>query len=240
MPLLILRPLITAIFEYILALRVFRKGKFMPIIITGFLVSLATYQFGEFLYFAGNQDRFWLSVSLFSTTLLPAYGILLIERLAHVKGFAVFFIIASAIFAVSFFIFPSVIPQTTECNCFAKYDVSSLSGANYDFYRAWEAYYFLSLAFSLLLIAWNLVRHHGDVKNLRLALFAYLAFFPIVFVLAKFKQIDYSLMTSVMCGLAVITAVIFSYISLNKDPKTEKLRVKKESKRRKKTRKLKF
>src|SRR5690349_11084257 len=122
MPLLILRPLVTAIFEYLLALEVFKRGKFMPIVATLFLISLATYQFGEFLYFAGSQDRFWLSLSLFSTTLLPAYGILLIERLAHIRGFSIFFIIASAIFAITFFIFPSVIPQTTECNCFAKYD----------------------------------------------------------------------------------------------------------------------
>lgn len=216
MPLLIFRPLFIAITEYVLAIRVFRKGKFLPLVTFMFLFFLATYQFGEFLFFVNDGNRFWLAVSLFSTTMLPAYGLLFIEKLSHRKTFYIIFFIASLIFALSFFIFPSTIPETRECNCFLKFNRESLSPFGMNFFDAWSFYYFLSLTYSVLLISWDLLKHHGDQKNLKLLLIGYICFFPVALIVTRFTTYDFSMIASIMCTFAIATAFLISHISITK------------------------
>ena len=180
MPILLLRPLLTAIVEYLLAFRVFRKGHILPIATTLFLICLATYQFAEF-FFLSTENRAWLAISLFATTMLPPYGLLLVEKLSHRKTFYLLFFIASFGLALSFFFFPTVIPGASECNCFAKFDRSVLTGWNAIFFTTWGWYYFLSLALTMLLISWHILKKNGDTKNLFLLFLGYSFFFPSAF-----------------------------------------------------------
>lgn len=212
MPLLILRPLLTAIVEYLLAFRVFKKGHILPIATTIFLICLATYQFAEY-FFLSTQNRAWLALSLFATTLLPPYGLILVEKLSHRKTFYALFIIASLGFGLSFFFFPEIIPGARECNCFAKLDSSTLSGWNLVFFRTWGWYYVLSLTFAMLLMSWHILKKHGDTKKLSLLLIGYVTFFPFSFILVEFLHQDPGIISSVMCALAIITAFIVTHIS---------------------------
>jgi hypothetical protein len=221
-PLLVLRPLLTAVIEYGLAWHVFRKGKFMPYYVTLFLIFLATYQFGEYMFLTGGNERLWLGISLFSTTMLPPYGLVFIEKLSGQKAFSALFFIASTILGLTFLLAPSVLPRAEECNCFLKYDSSSLDGRSANFYRAWWGYYLLSLTFSILLIAWHIVRRNGNTKSLKLILAGYISFFPSSFIIVNLFNLDLTLVSSVMCSLAILMAFIISYVSLKSDYKLNK------------------
>lgn len=215
MPALVLRPLITAVVEYLLAFRVFRKGHFLPTITVLFLVFLATYQFGEFLLFT-QSNKAWFAVSLFATTLLPPYGLIMIEKLSHRKSFYLLFFLASAIFGLSFLIFPSLVPEVRECNCFAKIDTGPMSDTGRLFINSWGWYYVLSLTFSMLLMSWHILKKHGDTKNLKLLLLGYFTFFPVSFLLVEVFKMDPGLVGSIMCSLGIITAFIVTHISTSK------------------------
>jgi hypothetical protein len=212
MPLLILRPLITAIIEYLLAYRVFKKGHILPIATSLFLISLATYQFGEYLFLSQN-DRTWFAISLFATTMLPPYGLLLVEKLSHKHTFYILFLIASALFGLTFILVPSVVPGANECNCFAKIDSSTLVGWEKIFFTNWGIYYFSSLALTMVLMLWHIFRKNGDTKNLTLLLIGYFSFFPFSYFVIHFWGVNGGLIASVMCALAIICAFIVTHIS---------------------------
>lgn len=231
MPLLILRPFLTAVLEYFLAFKVFKKHGLLPITTTLFLVALATYQFGEFLFFLDMQNRVWLAISLFSTTMLPPYGLLLIEKLSHRKTFYMLFFIASLLFGLTFVFIPSVIPAASECNCFAKLNSSSLEGLNLIFFRTWGWYYFLSLALSMLLISWHIIKRHGDTKNLTWLFWGYLSFFPASFFLIYATNSDTGIISSVMCALAIFTAFIVTHISADNKKLNSKVAAKNQNKK---------
>jgi hypothetical protein len=114
--------------------------------------------------------------------MLPPYGLYLIEKLSHTRSFYQVFFGAALLFGLFFFITPTIIPETKECNCFAKYDFSSLVGVEHTIFTAWGLFYFISLAYSVVLIVWDIVHKHGDMPNLKLLLIGYITFFPISFI----------------------------------------------------------
>lgn len=227
MSLLILRPLLTALIEYALAYHVFRKGKYMATSSALFLIFLGSYQLSEYLFLASGGDRFWLGVSLFCTTMLPPYGLFLIERLSGHKESTISTTAlgASLVFGLFFLFVPSVIPNAQECNCFVKYNGANLTGNGAAFFSAWGAYYIGALTLSMALILWSIIKKQGDVKNLKLLLIGYTTFFPFSYIVALFTLSDLAAVASIMCSLAIFTAFIVSYISLNKDESDDEERV---------------
>jgi hypothetical protein len=210
---LILRPLIIGITEYLLAINVLRKGTFIPKVIALFLLFLGTYQIGEFLYFAFGHNRIWLSLSLFSTTMLPPFGLKMIEKLSGKRTFAGVFFVLSTIFAATFFVVPNVVPQAQECNCFMKYDGSSLTGSYYDFYTIWGRFYVVSLTLSMIFLGYFIKKGYGDVKNMKLLFIGYLSFFPFSYIITEVTSGDFRLVASIMCSLAIFTAFIVNHIA---------------------------
>jgi hypothetical protein len=211
-----LRPLLTALIEYGIAIGIFYKGRFLRVPTFFFLIFLATYQLGEFLFIASDGNRFWLSVSLFSTNMLPPYGLLLIQKLSKRKTPFLLILSAALFFGAAFLIIPQTIPAAKECNCFVKYSSANLSGTFAQFFHAWAIYYIVSLTLSMLLMMWFISRKQGDIKNLRLLLIGYTLFFPFSYFITKITSMDLSIVASIMCSLAIFTGFIVSHISISK------------------------
>lgn len=215
--LLELRPLLIGGIEYFLALCVLRKGIFLKNVIALFLFFLGSYQIGEFLFFISGLDKDWLKISLFSTTMLPPLGMMIIEALSGRRMLSKFFLIVSIVFGMVFVLDPYVIPESKECNCFLKFDGNSLIGRDATFFNAWVRYYVLSLMYSMFMIALYIKKGYGDTYSLKLLFLGYASFFPASYFIAHYIGRDLSMVASIMCALAIITAFITTRISLNGD-----------------------
>lgn len=213
---LVLRPLFTGLVELALAFKVFKDGKLLRITISFFLIFLAGYQIGEFFFFFFDGNRFWLAFSLFSTTMLPPFGLAIIEKLSGKKEPTVFFFICSTLIGLIFLIFPQTVPQAQECNCFVKFDSSTLTGNARTYFSIWGWYYILSLFTAMVLTFIHIVKNEGDKHKLKLTLVAYVSFFPISYVLMKVLNTNLKMWASVMCSLAIFSAFIFANMSLGK------------------------
>lgn len=215
MDILILRPLIFALVEYSLACYVFKKGTFIPKIIGLFLIFLGTYQAGEFLFLA-TGDRYWNSISLFATTMLPPFGVVIAERLSGKKAYANLFFSISLILGLAFVFYPGLVPPAEECNCFVKYQSSALSGNTAQLFTFWSQYYVVTLGLTMAFMAYNLWHRFGDMVHTRLLLIGYFLFFPSSYLVVNFFNAEGSMIASVMCSLAFTMAFITTYISIRK------------------------
>lgn len=81
---LILRSLIIALVEYAFALYVWRNGRLLKKSVTFFLIFLASYQFGEFLFFI-TGEKFFVHLAAISATFLPPLGVYFLERISGRK-----------------------------------------------------------------------------------------------------------------------------------------------------------
>jgi len=206
-----LRPLFTAIIEYILAFLVFKYGKVHKNIFSVILFLLATYQLGELIIFLTNGNEVGFKIAYIATTLLPPLGVLLIEKVTKKKyGYPLFQLIG-----LGFALYMLVVPEIAlkfELGpfCVRIFQYDSII-ANY-----WGYYYQATLFYSMVLMIWGILRSRSrkTQSTLKNILLGYLTFNALTFVITYFVPwLQYS-SASLMCALALISAFIFTKISL--------------------------
>jgi hypothetical protein len=212
-----IRPLLTAIIEYVLAFLVFKYGKVNKNIFSLILFLLATYQLGEVLIFLSVGNEGWLDheigfkIAYVATTLLPPLGVLLVEKIRKKKyGYPLFQLVGLG-FAIYFLIIPAIaLKYELGPFCVRVFQYDPII-ANY-----WGVYYQSTLFYSMGFMLWGMLR--SRIKNqreiLRTVLLGYLSFNALTFIISYFVPwLQYS-SASLMCALALIAAFIFTKVSL--------------------------
>lgn len=206
-----IRPLITAVIEYILAFFVFKYGKVQKNVIASVLFLLATYQLGELVIFLTNGNEIGFKIAYVATTLLPPLGVLLIEKIRNKKyGYPLFQLIGIG-FALYMLIVPAIaLKFELGPFCVRIFQYDSII-ANY-----WGVYYQATLFYSMGLMLWGVFRAKllKDREILKNILLGYLSFNALTFMISYFVPwLQYST-ASLMCALALIAAFIFTKVSL--------------------------
>lgn len=210
----ILRSLLTAVAEYMLMLYVLKHGRFQKYLVATLLFFLAGYQLGEFIFLsAGSQ--FGLQFATFSTTLLPALGLILTERLLKKRYGGWMLLVVATAMAFFLLLDSTLVSGAKDCFCLVKY--SSLVNAENPFFLFWGIYYTATMAFTMLILLINIFnkKYKKIRKVLVLVLIAYISFFPTSYVITILFGLEFGLLTSFMCSLAIGCAFILSYLSVN-------------------------
>lgn len=214
MEILELRPLLIFFIEMFLGYFVLRKGKFARIPIAFIIFLLAGYQAGEFIIIKYPELQLGYQAAFFYTTLLPPFGIYLIEKFTKRNFGSVFFFIVGIILAIGFIVLPNPTFLADTCLCFAKF--APVKGDGQNFLVLWGIYYIGGLTYALLL---NLIMYLLEkVKKKKLillnGLLAYIFFYPFSYILMVIFNWDIGYVISVMCSMALIAAIILFRISV--------------------------
>jgi hypothetical protein len=209
-----IRPLLTAILEYALTLYVLKKGKTYPKEFASVLFFLATYQLGEVIVFLSDGDRFGLRIAYFATTMLPPLGLLLVQKMTQ-RNYGYWFVQAIAlIFGFLFVFFNSEMIESYTLGefCIKVLSYGSLAA------KLWQAYYLIIVILTMLILLYHFIRSKAaELKKLFGLMFVgYSSFFITSFIVAIIFESHRNSIASCMCALAVIGAIVFSWISKNK------------------------
>jgi len=209
-----IRPLLTAGLEYILAYLVFKYGKTHKNIIALVLFFLASYQLGEVLVFLTNGEQFAFKVAYVSTTMLPPLGVLLVSKIINKRiGYLLFQSIA--LIFVGFIIWtPQVVLQFELGQyCVRIFEYNPILA------QFWIYYYQGTLVFTMLamLIGFLLISKKDVKEKLKWMFIAYMSFDGLAIILAYFNPWFGPSIASLMCALAIFAAIIFARISLPKN-----------------------
>ncbi len=206
------RPLVTAIIEFSLGAYVYKKGKFQKNLISIFLVMLGSYQLGEFIMFASDGGQEGTNMAFFATTLLPPFGVMLVEKLTKENWGSVIFWLAGVVLALTFLLF-DVKEFVEETSCFAKFMNTSNDWS--EFTMAWSIYYLVGLTY-VTFLSWYL-SYSKEFRNVAASLksitIAYITFYPLSFFLVWLFNLELQYVFSIMCGLAIFAAFIIARIS---------------------------
>lgn len=202
--------LLTFVTEMILALYTFikyRTSKFgRAVVLT--LILLATFQIAEFGICRGTNPLIWAKIGFVAITLLPVLGLYLIyllDRKAH-------FLRLGYVFAAGFLMFFIFVPNSIQgAACGGNYVI--FSGPQ-GLYMLWGSYYFGFL----LLAVWELLDRmltlskKEKVKKLFFwFIIGYLSFIlPLAVLYFLFESVRGGI-TSVMCGFAILFALILTF-----------------------------
>ncbi len=206
-----IRPLATALIEFILAFLVFKYGKVHKNVFSAVLFFLAAYQLGEVVIFATGGNEIGFKIAYVSTTLLPPLGVLLLERITKKFLGYPFFQLLGIGFALYILYIPAVALHWELgpfCVRIFTYDAIL---ANF-----WTYYYQGTLFYSIGLMLWGIWRSKStEVQSLlRNVLIGYLSFDGLTFLITYFVPSLQFSTASLMCALALIAAFIFARISL--------------------------
>lgn len=209
-----IRPLLTAIIEYFLAILVIRYGKGNRKIIALVLFLLATYQLGELLIFLTNGGEIGFKVAYVATTLLPPLGILLAERiLKRSFGYPIFQLIS-----LGFVVFILFTPQIA-----VNFEIGAYCIRVFEYAPFLKQYYFLyyqgTLMYTMLILVIGILRSKDGVIRsvLQKMLLAYLSFDLVAILIMYFIPSFAPSSASLMCALALLAAFIFTRMSLSDD-----------------------
>lgn len=209
-----IRPLLTACIEYILALVVFKNGKNYKNIIAVVLFFLASYQLGEVFIFMTSGQPWAFKFAYVSTNLLPPLGVLLISRMIKKPvgyiGYALVQLVALA-FAVYIISIPQVAVKWELgqfCVRIFEYDTVI---SNY-----WLLYYQVTLMVTMLVAFFGYIFVHNSKKrnDLMWTLIAYISFNGGSILISTLNPWFGPSIASLMCALALIASFIFAKIAL--------------------------
>ncbi len=232
MDILELRPLVIFLIEIGLAYYVFRYGVKFKNMIALFLVFLAGYQLGEFIILQSSESSIGYQIAFFSTTMLPPFGIFLIERIEKKFYGGIIALVASTFFAVGFLLYPDALQLVEKCACFAKF--APRDGMT-TFTTAWGLYYVSALTYAMVLALYLHITETAKLRKMVLLniFYAYVFFFPLSYLLIVVFNMDISYIISVMCSLGLIGGIgIFrlgmdmGYKPQDKKKKAERLKAK--------------
>lgn len=202
--------IITFIIEIILAIYAFIKSRkaSSDVGIVVALVFLALFQLSEYQICGGLSPLFWARVGLFCITFLPVIGLYLINKLNNKSVLLKigFFI------AIAFAFFFVLVPHTvTDAVCGGNYIIFDIKSSINSLY----GYYYFGF---LLIGIYEAIKGIKDDENkvkikkaLKWFIIGYLSFIlPLTFVYIVIP-ITRAGVASIMCGFAVIFAIILTF-----------------------------
>lgn len=211
-----IRPIITAMIEYLLTYLTLRYGTVHKRLIASILFLLASYQVGEVLIFATNGQQFAFKVAYVATTLLPPLGVLLVSRIIKKPIGYVFFQLLSLLF-VAFIIWTQQVVLKFEFGqfCVRIFEYNPVISCY------WVDYYQGTLTYTMAVTAVSLFlqKDKGIKHQLKWILSAYLIFDGLALVVAYVNPWFGPSLASLMCAMALIAAIIFTKISSPKNIK---------------------
>ncbi len=219
--------LATFFLEFLLALYVFFKYKptLFNILSIATLLSLGTFQLSEYFICTTAYGDLWTKIGYIAITLLPALGVHSVTAITRKKNLLVGsgYIYATLLVAGIIFI-PEINLQTS---CLPNYVDIKLSNWFNILHTAYYAFYVLAVIY----ILWHsLQRHIGDAKEEKWLLFGYAIFLIPSEGLFLLRMITDSAIPSVMCGFAVLAAIILVAVVI---PRQQQLELAKAKKRKK-------
>jgi len=207
----VIRAIFTAAIEYLLAVLVLKHGKIYPRIFFWILFFLASYQFGEFLVFATGGNVWGLRIAYFSTTMIPALGLILVEKITGKKYGSAFFQLLGILFAMNFlFNHDIAFGYTLDRFCIHMNEGSTR------IFNVWSVYYQIVLVFTMIVMLINYLKSEDEAtKSIMLRLLiAYTSFDFVSMLFVRMVPQYQPAIASVMCALAVFAAFVFANISL--------------------------
>jgi hypothetical protein len=209
-----IRPLLTAFIEYVLAYIVFKNGKVQKNVIAATLFFLATYQLGEVLIFLTNGHEVGFKVAYIATTLLPPLGVLLIQKIIKKPIGYIFFQLLGLGF-VSYILFIPHVALKFEFGqfCIRIFEYEKILS------QYWFVYYQGTLLFTMMAMLWG-IRNAKEAETkslLQHILFAYLSFDAGALIIAYTIPWFGPSTASLMCAMALVASFIFSKIALGEN-----------------------
>lgn len=201
--------LVTFIIEFALAIYIFIKGRkanaHHGIVLA--LVFLGTFQLAEYMICRGSDALLWSRIGLFVITFLPVFGYYLISKIKgdlHLvkMGFA-----SAIALAFSFMLWPKSVDGAV---CAGNYVILNVQPVLYQFF----GYYYFGF---LLLGIWKASRGIEESKKkvtkkaLTWMIIGYLSFILPVTLSYIFLTGTRNGVASIMCGFAVIFALILTF-----------------------------
>lgn len=215
---MVLRALITAIVEYALAFYVIKKGKYQQKVFFWVLFFLASYQLGEYMIYLFPSLDIGIRVAYFSTTMLPPLGVLFLQKhTGREYGYKLIQAVG-LVFAVLFFVNPSVIGSYQISSSGQCIQMSYIEGYIVD---SWLFYYQGVLLYSMAIAVWQIMKNKKKVamesnkyyEVLKQFFIAYVSFDILAHVISKINPQFSTRVASLMCALAVFASFIFTNIA---------------------------
>ena len=202
--------LATFVIEMILAAYTFMRYRMTSfgMVASAILVMLATFQVAEYQICAGDGGLLWARIGMIAITILPILGLHLILLINNTEKLlkAVYFV---AIISVIFF---ALLPVAiTDSVCGGNYVIFKSDLAQ--FFRIYSLYYF-GLLFLGIWKTYELITINKEAPHRRRTLywvfFGYLSFILPTAIIYGFYESTLSGTASIMCGFAVIFALILA------------------------------
>lgn len=206
-----IRPLIFAIIEYILAYLVFRYGKVHKNVFALILFFLATYQFGEVILFLTNGDMLGFRVAYVATTMLPPLGVLLVEKVTKKRyGYEIFQLISFGLIAYIITAPEIALRFALSQFCIKVYEYNSVMSTY------WQYFYQITLIVTMIILTVNILRTKVTQERviLKNILLGYLIFNGLGIVITMLVPDMRDSMTSLICALAFFSAFLFAKTAL--------------------------
>lgn len=206
----IYRSLLFAVIEYILCAIVLYKGKNFKYPLAAVLFFLASYQLGEFIFLKTGL-QFALQFAIFSTTLLPPFGMYLVQYNSDKKYFYYISQVIGLGFALLFLFVPGYFEGAARTFCLVKlYNIDSIQ------VHLWIIYYIVTLSITMIMAVVNIIKEKriGYKRFNIFLLISYTTFFPLSYILVlcspEFQPGD---LASLMCALAIMAAFILTWVA---------------------------
>lgn len=214
----------TFIIEFIFAVYVLVKYK--PTLFSRLcvltLMCLGLFQLSEFLLCTTPFIDASIKLGYVAITLLPALGLHIIYTLTNRWKFIAYLAYAWAAILVGTIVFIPNVAFLATCNPnYVSYDANP----TFSFFH-W-LYYIVSMLTGVALLTYAMFKKIGDKKEQKWMILSYFVFIIPALILFYTNVISQTALPSVMCGFALLTAIIFVFVII---PRYYKLRKKNDRK----------
>jgi hypothetical protein len=216
-----LASLVTFIVEFALAFYIFfryKMGQFNKIVVF-LLLLLGLFQLSEYTVCKTNDLMIWGKIGAASITLLPILGLHLVTYLTKPTKWLSIGYIWGVIMLLAILFVPSL---TIDTRCTGKFVNLSTNAST----SVYTLYYFGFLMIGISKLIQFLREHKGDRQELLWMIFAYASFIVPTALVYSLFALAVTGIPSVMCGFAIIFAVIIAFKEV---PRFNKLYTKKKS-----------
>lgn len=203
-------PVVLATFLIELALAIYAWWRYRSThfgrLATVFLLLLAGFQGSELLICFGHSAIIWSKIGFICTTFMPILGIDLIYELRRKRASLAWgYALASAL-AVVIAIFPGIFQDAACTGTFVAFQTRSLT---FDF--VYVLYYLTTLFLGIFLILESSKEKGANKAALRWLLIGYASDMIPTFVVYGLTFVGQTAIASVLCGFAVILALIIGF-----------------------------
>jgi hypothetical protein len=209
----------TFVIEFIFAFYVFFKYKatlFRNLCVIT-LLCLGLFQLSEFMICKTPYEDFAVKMGYISITLLPALGIHIATLITkRWKAFIYLAYLSAALLIITIVFVPAV---AFIAACQPNY---VNIGSSTIFSDLHTLYYGVFMLLGISMLTLSLFKKVGDSKQEKWMILSYLVFMVPSMVLSYMKLIENMAVPSIMCGLALITALIFVFIIIPRYYKKDK------------------